>query len=133
MKKLFAILLVTVLIGCLPEHSKSNTDNKNILGKPIKIGNIEVAQYDFPKEMNLDDAKEACEALGQGWRLPDYYELELLFQKKDKIGGFANIYYWSSKEHGLKYRRAWLQDFTSGVHHNISKYGTCYVRAVRSL
>jgi hypothetical protein len=48
MKKLFTILLVTLLTSFLPalEPPKSNTGYRNIIGKPIKISNIEVAQYD---------------------------------------------------------------------------------------
>ena len=109
MKKLFAILLVTVLSSCVTalEPPKSNTDYKNIIGKPIKIGNIEVAQYDFPKEMNWDDAKKACTELGTGWRLPNNDELELidenmnkilLANRRNKIGWLAQGYYWSSTE-----------------------------------
>ena len=128
---LFTILLVTVLTGCLPELPKSNTDYKNIIGRPIKIGNIEVAQYDFPKEMNWDDAKEACEALGQGWRLPDEDELELLFQKKNKIGVFAkDLPYWSSTE--IDGNDAWFQIWNDGVQISNGKGLTLYVRAVRA-
>ena len=134
MKKLFTILLVTVLTGCLPELPKSNTDYKNIIGRPIKIGNIEVAQYDFPKEMNWDDAKEACEALGQGWRLPDEDELELLFQKKNKIGVFAkDLPYWSSTE-SFAYNNVYVtrQDFNNGDQLRDYKEFKSNVRAVRT-
>ena len=79
MKRLFAILLVTVLTSCggssssepawdeaieqsaALEPPKSNTDYKNIIGKPIKLGNGEVTQYDFPKEMHWEDANKECE------------------------------------------------------------------------
>ena len=93
MKKLFTILLVMVLTSCMTalEPPKSNTDYKNIIGKPIKIGNIEVAQYNFPKKMDWNDAKKACARLGAGWRLPTKDELNLLYQKKDKIGGFGKF------------------------------------------
>ncbi len=36
--------------------------------------------------MNWDDAKEACENLGDGWRLPTKDELNILYKNKDKIG-----------------------------------------------
>ena len=130
--KLTAILSFFVLTGCVAplEPPKSNTDYKNIIGKPFKLGNIEVAQYDFPEVMDWDDAKKACEALGQGWRLPDQDELELLFQKKDKIGGFAGNFYWSSYEFGRN--GAWYQSFGLGSQRNDDKVEKHYVRAVRA-
>ena len=94
MKKLFAILLVTLLTSCggssssepaeateqtaVLEPPKSNTDYKNIIGKPIKFRNIEVTQYDFPEQMKWENAKKACAALGEGWRLPSQDELYIL-------------------------------------------------------
>ena len=116
MKKLFAILLVTVLTSCgaALEPPKSNTDYKNIIGKPIKIGNIEVAEYVFPKKMIWKDAKKACASLGPGWRLPTKDELNILYQNKDKVGGFASDSYWtSSGEFGAV--SAWHQNFVYGL------------------
>jgi hypothetical protein len=141
MKKLFAILLVMVLTSCVTaleppksntalEPPKSNTDYKNIIGKPIRIGNIEVAQYDFPSDMNLEDAKKACKALGEGWRLPYKDELNLLYQNKVAIGGFANKFYWSSTENVDNL--AWIQYFYSGAQDYVNKYATLYVRAIRA-
>ena len=48
------------------------------LGRPIKIGNLEVAQFDFPTRMNLTAAKKECNDLGNGWRLPTLTESDLL-------------------------------------------------------
>jgi len=147
-KKLFAILLVTVTTSCggssssLPawdpaigqsaalEPPKSNTDYRNIIGKPIKLGNGEVAQYDFPKEMRWGDANKECENLGRGWRLPTKEELEILYQNKDKIGGFASNGYWSSTE-GVN-DGAWNQSFSDGSQYFSIENYTFYVRAVRS-
>lgn len=70
-----------------------------IIGAPIKIGNLEVAQNDFPEEMDWDTAIEVCLDLGNGWRLPTDKELDVLFINKDVIGGFNGYYYWSSTEH----------------------------------
>ena len=33
-------------------------DAKEIIGKPIKIGNLFVAENDFPETMNWEDAKK---------------------------------------------------------------------------
>ena len=41
---------------------------------------------------------KACAALGGGWRLPTKDELNILYENKDKIGGFASNNYWSSTE-----------------------------------
>lgn len=68
----------------------------SIIGIPIKIDNLEIAQHDFSDEMNWDDAKAACADLGDGWRLPTEDELNILYINKHKIGGFSDGAYWSS-------------------------------------
>ena len=106
------------------------TDNSDsIIGKPIKIGKLEIAQNDFQKSMTLDEAKYACEGLGQGWRLPTKNELNFLFENKDEIGGFANSVYWSSAENNNYY--AWSFDFLFGNAFKNYKNVRCIVRAVR--
>ena len=105
MKKLVIIISLAVLTSCGSlieppksnvEPPKSNTDYKNIIGNPVKIDKFEVAQYDFPKEMHWDDAKKICDSLGNDWRMPNKDELNILFQYKDRIGGFNGNWYWSS-------------------------------------
>ena len=149
MKNLFAILLVTALTSCggssssepaeareqsaALEPPKSNTDYINIIGKPIKIANLEIAQYDFPRGiMNWNDAKKACEALGDGWRLPTYKELNILYQNKVAIGGFEFNNYWSSTEEAID-SGAFYQDFVDGNQNGSNKVNSNYVRAVRAL
>jgi hypothetical protein len=109
---------------------------KKIIGKPIKIGNLLVAQNDFPEIFTWDDAKKACRNLGKGWRLPTKSELNTLYQNMNKIGGFeidpGNPYYWSSSsETDLDY--AWYQHFINGKQINKSKDRFLFVRAVKSL
>ena len=133
MKKLFAILLLTTLSSCgaFLEPPKSNTDYKNIIGKPIKFGNIEVAQYDFPEKMKWDDATKACANLGKGWKLPNKDELGYLYTNRVAIGGLANYSYWSSTN--FLNRFAWSHEFSSGNQHfGIKASDTFYVRAIRS-
>ena len=101
-----------------------------IIGNTIKIGNLEVAQNDFPKEMKWEDAKKACENLGSGWRLPTKEELNTLYLNKDKIGGFADNVYWSSAEYGNA--SAWSQLFYYGYQAVNFKFYTFYVRAIRA-
>lgn len=133
MKKLITVLLVIVLGSCGSslEPPKSNTDYKNIIGKPFKIGNIEVTEKDFPKTMNWEDAKKACESLGNGWRLPNKNELNTLYQNKDKIGGFTNDLYWSGTKE--EYATPWGQNFGNGTMYYFNeKSYSLYVRAIRT-
>ncbi len=126
------------LINC-PECNKKISDKAEIcigcgapVGKPplLKIGNLEIAPNDFPSDMNWQDAKNACEKLGNGWRLPSKDELNILYKNKDKIGGFANTIYWSSTEIGLEY--ACYQVFDYGSQGSFEKFITLYVRAIRA-
>lgn len=109
---------------------KSDTNYLNVIGKPIKIGNLEVAQYDFPETMSNDDAKLACARLGKGWRLPTKKELNLLYQNRHKIGGFANNHYWSSTEDGNYH--AWTHSFFFDGQPSLFKTNEFSVRAVRT-
>ncbi len=102
--------------------------NHPVIGNPIKIGNLEVSQYDFPNYGNWNDAKEACANLGNGWRLPTKEELNYLYQNRDKIG-YENDYYWSSTEGGNG--NAWLQAFYNGMQSNFDKRNKYGIRAVR--
>ena len=133
--KLITMLCFFVLTSCGTslERPKSNTDYKNIIGKPIKIGNIEIAQYDFPEQMNWKDANKACAELGDGWRLPTKDELNTLYQNKNEIGNFSeDKQYWSSTLSWYS-DYMWLQYFDDGSQKFTSKNVMYYVRAVRSL
>ena len=103
---------------------------KEIIGKPVKIGNLLVAENDFPREMNWDDAKKACIALGNGWRLPTKNELIILHKNREKIGGFTTNYYWSSTEFA---NGAWVQRISNGFQYGNGKITPSYsIRAVRT-
>ena len=80
--------------------------------------------------MNWREAKIACKKLGLGWRLPIKEELNMLYENKEEIGGFANNDYWSSSE--FDNFNAWVQNFYNGVQTSDIKNGDNYVRAVRS-
>ena len=96
----------------------------------VKIGSLEVMTEDLG-EMEWEEAKKACKNIGDGWRLPSKDELNLLYENKEKIGGFVNRYYWSSTEYGAD--KAWRQTFNSGyVNEGYGKNFTYYVRAVRT-
>lgn len=64
------------------------------------------------------------------WYLPSKYELELMYQQKDKIGGFRNKYYWSSTE--FSSISAWCQHFSTGLQYNLNKNLPYAVRAIRA-
>jgi len=124
--------LLTTL-DLIPSHSDS-TDGLpqiKIIGEPVKIGNIEIAQHYFPEYKNWDDSKKACADLGNGWRLPTKDELNLMYINRVAIGGFTNNIYWSSTEYDND--NAWLQYFANGNQFNHYKFFTGYVRAVRDV
>lgn len=63
--------------------------------------------------------------------LPSKNGLNLMYQNKTTIGGFANYYYWSSTDAGSMH--AWVQSFLGGVQFKNPKYiSTERVRAVRA-
>ena len=64
------------------------------------------------------------------WFLPSKDELNLLYQQKDVVGGFAVDYYWSSTEGGSGYARA--QGFDVGNQEYGDKNYPLRVRAVRA-
>lgn len=82
-------------------------------------------------QMTWDDAMNACDGLGDGWRLPTRLELLLMHINQDGLGGFADINYWSSTEDGGSF--AWEQGFLFGNQLNANKYNLYYVRAVRTI
>ena len=82
-------------------------------------------------QMTWDDAMNACDGLGDGWRLPTRLELLLMHINQDGLGGFANNYYWSSTEDdGYS---AWGQGFNLGLQFSNYKFNFNYVRAVRTI
>jgi hypothetical protein len=65
------------------------------------------------------------------WYLPSKHELNLLFIKKDTVGGFTPNSYWSSTEYDISL--AWVQGFDNAYQYNWYKDVTTYsVRAVRA-
>ncbi len=64
------------------------------------------------------------------WYLPSKYELNLLYQQKTVVGGFANNDYWSSSDSNSY--SAWYQSFSNGNKDTNFKGTTLPVRAVRA-
>ena len=106
---------------------------KTIIVKSIKISNYEVAEYDFPKEMNWDNAEKACKALGEGWRLPTIDELKFLYLNKNEIRGFGDRSYWSSTQSPTEFDvnfRWYLNKYGNESYGNMKSANS--VRAVRA-
>jgi len=91
---------------------------------------FEVYHEDLEGRFTWAEAKKACEALGEGWRLPTKNELNEMYKKRDVVGGFA-FFYWSSTEYDNS--NAWLQYFSNGFQNSFYKYYRNDVRAVRAL
>ena len=116
-----------ICVGC---GAPIEVNLKFIIGIPIIFGNLEVAQYDYPSVMTWRDAKIACAKLGNGWRLPNKDELNILYKNKDKIRGFADNAYWSSTEHDVI--SAVFQSFDDDYQNGANKGVNFCVRAIRT-
>lgn len=69
----------------------------NIIGQPIELDGLLIAEFNFPNLMNLETAIKTCEGLGPGWRLPNYQELLPRLrdrQNKKNIPKFSDGQYW---------------------------------------
>jgi len=113
----------------LVQQSSNLTIKKHILLEGRKsINGLEVS--DNLGMMNWHEAKIACKKLGPGWRLPTKDELNMFYENKQEIGGFAINYYWSSTEND--FNLAWFQDFLDGYQANLTKGANGLVRSVRA-
>ena len=134
MKRLFITPLIFVCFFGMGQAVKIKSkvlDSASVIGKSIKIGDLIVAQHDFPIDLNWIDAKTSCLKLGNGWRLPNQDELNILFKNRKKIGFFQTSFYWSSVEDDED--NAWYQDFFMGNTNSNNKISKFNVRAIRNL
>ncbi len=122
MKKLFFLPLLLITCFCLAQ------DTKEIIGKPVKIGNILVAENDFPNALNFEDAKKACRALGKGWRLPSVSESNMMYKRRDKIENKDDTFYWN-----LSGKLFVLAEIAGLSEEDMDKASKNSVRAVKSL
>jgi hypothetical protein len=123
-----------LLIGLLFSANYINAQKINaskIIGKPIKVENLLVAQHDFPNRSDWYLAQRFCADLGSGWRLPTKEELVILYRYKKEIGGFADKLYWSSSPY--MNTSAWFLNFTDCDPGAFNMYKELFVRAVKSL
>ena len=70
-------------------------------GEPryIKISDsLAVKVDDEPGKLSWNAAMEQCASYGKGWHSPSMIELKIMYNQKEKIGGFKGEWYWSSSE-----------------------------------
>jgi hypothetical protein len=88
------------------EEIKWDWTPASIIGKPIKIGNLEIAENSLPSMYYKQyEDEDAAAKLGGGWRLPTVEECEVLYENYEKIGNWfkeapgekergGSIWYW---------------------------------------
>ena len=109
----------------------------------ITLYQFEVADVDFPRMngsnsdgMNWFQATAACEALGNGWRLPTPIEFLAMYATLHDRGkgNFKSQYsYWSSKEHDVLHAYNYSFEFNKIYNGGPKDGGYKYVRAVRTI
>jgi hypothetical protein len=125
----------------------------DIIGEPIKINDLMIAEYDFPEKMDWEDAMKVCKDLGEGWRLPTKQEILLIYQNREEISYYPDDYYWTATIHDIDTEMAWYQYFEDETPDTIPgtirdrenydekgetninylhKTNWCYVRAVKT-
>lgn len=127
MKKLLFLPLLMITCICFAQNAQA------IIGKPYRIGSLEIAQFDFPKPMYNNQAINACRGLGGGWRLPTKTEMNILYRNKSKIkiGGFSYDLYWGDNED--KDYPSISQNFSNGEQQVVYEDDRMRVRAVRTI
>jgi hypothetical protein len=113
MKKL---LIIPLLFACFMSIGQTES-SAFIIGKPIRIGNLLIAEWDFRNTMTWSDAKRACATLGRGWRLPTTAEHDKIYLKINELND-------------IKFKLYWTSDYNNWITGSNTEY---YVRAVRSL
>ncbi len=82
--------------GLNNEHFVQNKELPDLDSK-IKIDFITIGKLDIMKtDLGFFDSKQAeiaCEKLGDGWRLPNEEELNLIYEKNEELGEFKTNYY----------------------------------------
>lgn len=115
----------------LINHSVLQTLIPALIGTPINIDNLEIAEKDLPGKYSWTHAKIICPTLGEGWRLPTKDELNEIYNNKDKIANLTNDHYWCSTEHDNY--SAWKQELKNGKQSLTSIYDWFNVRPVRTV
>ncbi len=131
-----------ILSGFISLNALTQTNSQTIILDLGPNGKWEVMKEDFGK-MTWWDALEACDKLNTAedryhseWHIPTKNEMTILFENKDKLGGFKDDVYWTG-EQVKGQNAAWTMyfengGFTDGYNSGETVYRYhYYVRAVR--
>ena len=109
----------------------------DIIGNPIAIGNIEVAERDLTElngaDLKLVNANRLAKKMGKGWRLPTREELTTMYQNITLLPNIRmNAFYMSSETFGSK--AVWVQNFKTGKQEYFTDGGQAYsVRLIKTI
>ncbi len=108
---LFILLVFTTFIGI------SQSNSQTVILDLGSKGKWEVMKEDFGK-MKWYEALKACDELNisgeENWHIPSKDEMTLLFENKDKIGGFKEDIYWTGEQVNHQ-NAAWIMYFKDGL------------------
>jgi hypothetical protein len=107
---------VGTYIGTSPALGTGLANTSTIINTCLEMGAARIC-YDFALN-GYDD-----------WYLPSKDELNKLYLNKNAIGGFDNLFYWSSSDSGYD---AWVQAFDNGLQSLSPKDNAHSVLAVRA-
>ena len=86
-----------IVIDTIKEAQVIDTISKGISKANKSIEFITIDQLDIAtKDLGFFDSKQAdiaCQKLGDGWRLPNEAELNVIYEQNDKLGTFKTNYY----------------------------------------
>jgi len=102
---------------CTKVTDKMRKMYEDLLGPTIVTQTLDFEVYagQLERAYTWVNAKKACEALGDGWRLPTRSEIVLLYLVKGDLGGIRPETFWTSEE----YRYSYAYSLTIG------DYNTC--------
>jgi hypothetical protein len=109
----------------------------NVIGNPIKVGSIEVAERDLSElngaDLKLVQANSLAKKMGKGWRLPTRDELTEMYKNVNLLPNIKkNAFYMSSETFGSK--AVWVQSFATGKQEYFTDGGQAYsVRLVKTI
>ena len=86
-----------IIIDTNKDYQVNDTLSKGISKANKSIEFITIDQLDIAtKDLGFFDSKQAdiaCQKLGDGWRLPNEAELNVIYEQNDKLGTFKTNYY----------------------------------------
>jgi hypothetical protein len=96
-------------------------------GRKLKVYDKDLGPLDWPA------AVEACQRLGNGWRLPTEPELRAIQVQlhREGAGSFSETWYWTATEDGPE--RAWIMHMAAGNVNRNPRNHSMLVRPVRDI